>query len=153
MAEVRIMREGTLRWVQGSGVGGSWATATAPQSGLFGFVTQFSMSSGRSVQTVSDRGTPSHHKITDLTPIEVQVTYQWTGYNPEPSAASGASVPFVHMEFRANEPENGNSGRYFQFYGAIRTDRQFSEAADGNTLQETYRCLGMMGPTSSGYLG
>ncbi len=38
MPEVRIMSEGTLRYVQGSGSGRTWGTASAPASGLYGYV-------------------------------------------------------------------------------------------------------------------
>jgi hypothetical protein len=41
MTELRTRLEGSLRWVQASGSGNVWATASAPASGVFGYVTNF----------------------------------------------------------------------------------------------------------------
>lgn len=153
MAEVRVMREGTLRWVAASGSGNSWSTASAPQSGVFGFVDSFDFASAQTVTTVSDRGTPNHHKVTDATPIDLNVTFKWTGTAPVPASGDGASVPMFHLEYRANEPENAGSGRYYQFYGAAMVNANFTEGMEADTIQQAFRCLAMSGVNNTGYLG
>lgn len=151
--EIRVMREGTLRWVQASGSGNSWGTASAPASGLFGFVESFDFSSARTVTTVNDRGTPNHHKVTEVAPISLNVTFKWTGETPIPASGSGASVPMFHLEYRSNEPENGASGRYYQFYGAAMLNANFTEGMEANTIQQAFVCLGTSGVSNTGYLG
>lgn len=153
MAEVRIMREGAFRWVYASGSGTAWTTASAPGSGLFGYVDSFSFTSAQTIQTQMERGTPTHHKVVDKQPINLTVNFRWTGYLPSAVSGSGASVPMMHLEYRANEPENGGSGRFYQFYGAPIQQEQFTENAQGDTFALTFPCLGMSGANSSGYLG
>lgn len=152
MPEVRVQSEGVLRHVQASGSGRTWATASAPASGVVGFVRSFSFTSARNVVTVSERGVPDHHKEGSRTPIDLTVNFAWTGAHHVPASGSGASMPMDHLEFRANEPENAGSGRYYQFYGAAQVSTQFTEGEE-DTIQVQYRCLGMNGPTASGYLG
>ena len=152
MAEVRTMREGSVWWVAASGTGTSWATASAPVSGLFGFVQSFSHTSGQTITTIKERGTPHHHKVTDVAPIQVTLNFLWTGTNTTPASGSGASVPMHHLEFKAIAPENGNTGVYYQFHGAALQDNNFTENAEGNTIDYTFPALAMNGPTGSGYL-
>jgi hypothetical protein len=153
MAEVRTLAEGSMRWVQGSGSGQSWATASAPVSGLAGYVQSMTIASARTVKAMMDRGTAIHQKITEIAPVEVNMTYLWTGHYPNATTASGASVPMMHLEYKAIEPENGGSGRYVQLHGAVLNSRQITEGKDGTTIQDKYTCIGMNGPTASGYLG
>lgn len=153
MAEIRNMREGMLRWVQASGSGNGWATATSPASGVFGFVRSFSFTSAQTIQTISDRGTPNHHKVVSKDPPSLTVNIAWTGNLPTALSGTGASVPMFHLEYRANEPENGNSGRYAQFYGAPVQQWQFTEADTEDTIAFTFPLLGMSGWNASGYLG
>lgn len=151
--EVRVQAEGAFRWVQASGSGRVWATASAPQSGLVGFCTEFSFTSAQNIVTIKERGRPDHHKIVGQEPIEVSVTFLWTGTNPMPVSGSGASVPMEHLEFKALRPEYGNSGFYYQFYGAAVPSLEFSEAEEGDTITMTFNCLGMSGVNTTGYLG
>lgn len=153
MAEVRVQAEGALRWVQASGSGRTWTTASAPASGLIGFCTEFSFTSAQRVVTVENRGVPDHHKVVGKDPVELNVTFLWAGSDPWPGSGSGASVPMHHLEFKASRPEDGGSGYYYQFYGAVPTNIEFSEAEEGDTIARSYMCLGMSGANASGYLG
>lgn len=153
MAEVRTLAEGTLRWILASGSGTTWATASAAASGTFGYVTEFSYTSGQRTVQISDRGVPTHNKVVGKDAIQVQTTFLWTGHIPSAISGSGASVPMFHIEHVANAPENGNTGRYHQFHGAVVGSQQLSEAEEGNTIQLQFMALAMNGPTASGYLG
>jgi len=155
--EARIFAEGSLRWVQASGTGALWATASAPGSALVGFVQAgVSHTSAQNVITVNERGRPHHHKIGGWEPIEVQFTYLQavTANIANPATASGVSTPQVHLELRYQDNEvAAASGQYYQFYNCVLLSRGWTEAEDGNQYQETWRALGMLGPTASGYLG
>lgn len=154
MAEVRVKAEGTLRWVQASGSGRTWATASAPASGVVGFVQSFSFTSAQTVQTMVERGRPDHHKLVGFSPIDVSLEFLWTGNFLAPTATgSGASLPMFHMEFRASAVERGaGTGEYFQFHGCALVDNRVTENDDGNRVALTYRALAMTGPTASGFL-
>ena len=156
MPEIRTFPEGSLRWVQASGVGLTWATASAPQSALVGFVEPgLSVSSARDVLAVYERGKPSHHKLMQETMPEVTFTYkQAVTANMAPmfATASGASVPLVHLELKADVKEAPGSAQWFQFIGGVCLNRGYTEPADGNRFQETWRFLAYTGPTASGYL-
>lgn len=152
MAEVRIQAEGSLMWVQASGSGRTFATATSPQSGVFGFVDSFTYTTGATIETQSDRGTPDHHKQVSRQPIQITVNTRWTGFNPSAASGSGASVPMIHLEYRASAAEAPGTGRYVQFHGVPINNIQFTEQANGDTQQYTFVALAMNGPTGSGYL-
>jgi len=153
-SEVRTFPEGTLRAVQASGSGTSWATATTPVSALFGYVQAgLSKTSARTVNTIMDRGIPDHHKFGEATPPEWSFTFKVTGVFPSALTASGASVPMWHFEHRASAPENGTqTGVYSQLMGAIVISQNFTENPDGNTIQMTVRGLRQTIGTGSGYL-
>lgn len=154
MGEVRVMAEGTLRYVQGSGIGRTWATASAPASGLLAFIQSFSYTSAQTELTVKERGIPDHHKITEKNAIEISFECLWTGVFPSALTASGASVPMWHLEHKALAGEIGaSSGFYHQFYGAVLTNAQFTEQSDGNRIQLDFVALAMNSNTASGYLG
>lgn len=151
--EARTQREGTLWWVQSSGSGRAWATATGPASGLVGLVTDFGFTSARQLAVISERGTPNHWKEQAVDPIQANFTMRWTGSAAVPTATgSGASIPMFHYEYRANRPEDGNSGYYFQLHGVPTQSVQFTEAAEGSNIAMTLQALAMNGPTASGYL-
>lgn len=155
MAEQRVFAEGSLWWVQASGSGRTWATASAPTSGLIGLVTDFSFSSGATIATIMERGIPNHHKLTERSRIEPSFSFGWTGTNAMPSATtgSGASVPMFHLEFKAIRPEDfAGSGYYYQFHGAALQSFDFKEAKEGDSITFKAACLAMNGPTGSGYL-
>ena len=157
MAEVRVMAEGSLWWVQASGSGRTFATASAPVSGLVGFVTDFSFSSGATITTISERGIPNHHKLTERARIEPSFNFLWTGTNALPSAATGtgASLPMFHLEFKSTRNEDGTgagSGYYYEFLGCALTSDDFKESKDGNNHGYKFAALAMVGPTASGYL-
>lgn len=153
MAEVRTFAEGTLRAVQASGSGRTWATASAPTSALFGYVQEgFTFTSGRTVQTIMERGVPDHHKITQREVINGSFTMQWTGAVPLPGTASGASVPMWHLEHKALTPEAGSgSAVYTQIHGAVIQSIGFTEGSP-DTLNISFVALATNGPTGSGYL-
>jgi hypothetical protein len=153
MAEVRTQFEGSLWWVQASGSGRTWATAATPASGLVGFCTDMSFTSGQTITTVSDRGIPHHHKVTEKARIEPTFSLMWTGQHAVPTATGGgASVPMFHLELKSLEPENAGSGRYYQFHGCALQSFDFKEAKDGNTVTMKCAALAMNGVTASGYL-
>lgn len=153
MAEVRTMLEGTLRFVQASGSGRTWATAGTPPSGIFGYVESFSFTSAQTVTTISDRGIPDHQKITQKAPIDVSFDFLSTGSAFTFLTASGASVPMVHLEHRASAAELiSNTGYYYQFMGVAVQSLKFTEGKEGNKISVQGRALAMTGPTGSGYL-
>jgi len=67
MAEIRNITEGALRWVEASGSGSTWATASGANTGLMGYVTNFQLTSARDIQQISDRGELKHHKFSSIT--------------------------------------------------------------------------------------
>lgn len=153
MAEVRVQAEGILRWVQASGSGRTWATASAPASGIIGFCTEFSYKSAMNVIQIMDRGVPDHHKRVGQNPIEVSFGCLWTGTHPTIATASGASLPMVHLEFKSTQNEVSTaSGFYAQFMGVPLESIDFAEAEDGNTLKYMGKALAMA-TAVSGYLG
>lgn len=158
MSEVRVGMEGSLSWVQASGSGRTWATATGPASGVaMAFITDFSFTSGQTITTIMDRGRPHHHKQTEVAPIDVSFSFNWTGQNAIPSATTGtgASVPMFHYEFKSTRNEDGSgagSGYYYQFMGAAFLSTDFKEAKEGDTHAYKIRALAMSGANTSGYL-
>jgi hypothetical protein len=154
MPEVRTMQEGVLRFVQGSGSGRTWATASAPASGLVAYVQSFSHTSAVNFTQVMERGVPDHHKFASRSPIDVTFTCLWTGAFTGMLTASGTTVPMMHLEHRASAVEFGaGSAFYHQYHGAVLTNVAFNEAEAGNTIALSFRALAMNGPTASGYLG
>jgi len=154
MAETRTLREGTLRWVVCSGSGLTWATASAPASGLIGYVTNMTYNSAQTVETIMDRGTPTHHKVTDKQQITISWDLQWgiTGDYPTFLSGSGASVPMILLEHKATAPEAG-AGVYTQFHGVALEGVNWTEGSPTDTQTWNCRALAMNGPTASGYLG
>jgi hypothetical protein len=151
--EQRVAAEGILRWVQASGQGTGWTTASAPVSGIWGFVKEFSWDSARSIGAAVERGTPVGWKEYDKKPISVTLGFEWTGTMPTPSTAAGATVPMIHLEHRANEGEMGaGTGRYYQFHGAIIESVGFKEG-NPNMINVKLQALAMSGANASGYLG
>ena len=156
MAEIRTFREGTLRWVQASGTGG-WNTASAPRSGLIGFVQPgFDFVQQKDFITISDRGTPKHHKLVQVEAGQgaFNVLFGVTAEYPDIVTASGVSTPQIHLEFRQEVTEIGaTSGMYFQLLNCVEMGRKFTEDPQGNKYQFSFRYLSAIGPTASGYLG
>lgn len=159
MGETRIRAEGELRWVQASGSGSAWATASAPISGLLGYVTDFTWASSVNIIPVNNRGVLTHFKQTMQNPITINFTFQFaaTGDIPVVASGSGASVPMAHLEFRMKRPElpgfaSAGSGAYYQFHGVPLSQLNFAEG-EPSTLGYTLQALGMNGVTGSGYLG
>jgi hypothetical protein len=159
--EVRTYREGTLRWVQASGRGTGWNTASAPQSGLFGFVeagANFQPGANEFVR-IYNRGTLSHNKLVRNLPVEGAftvlegVTGDWPDTRPI-ATASGATVPMIHLEFKYSYVELGAaSGYYYQLMGvAFPEGVRVTENPEGNTREYTFVALTATGPTASGFL-
>lgn len=153
--EARTFAEGSLRWVQASGTGG-WATASAAATALVGFVqagTTFAQTTN--FTTVMERGIPHHHKFLDEQPVEVTFTYLQavTANMANPATASGVSTPQVHFQLRSQDNEiAAGSAQYWLLMNCVKVPRTWTEAAEGNTLAETWRALTVIGPTASGYL-
>lgn len=155
MAEVRNLPEGSLRWVQASGTGRTWATASAPASGLIGFVQEgMTFTSGQTITQIMERGIPDHHKLVSKNAIQVSFTFMWTGSAQFPVSGSGASVPMYHLEYRASAVEYAGapSGFFYQFHGVALSQQSFTENGNGDQIQFQGIALGMVGPTASGYL-
>jgi hypothetical protein len=154
MAEVRTLREGALYWVAASATGSltAWQTASAPASGLFGYVRSFTFTSGATYQAISERGTPMHWKKMSLEPINGTITFDWTGTVPTFGySGASASVPTVHLEYKATQPELGNTGRYFQFHSVVVASEAWTEGAPDN-YSVTFNALSMSGANASGYM-
>lgn len=153
--EARTFAEGSLRWVQASGTGG-WNTASAPVSGLMGFVQAgANFQSARNMATVMERGRPHHHKFVSEDAPQIQFTYLQavTASMANPATASGASTPQVHLELRATDTENPTvTAQYWQFHNGVLLSRGWTEGENGNQIQETWKFLSMVGPTASGFL-
>lgn len=153
--EARTFFEGALRWAQASGVGG-WVTASAPVTGLMGFVQAgVTFGSAQGYNTVSERGVPHHHKRAGTEPIEVTFTYLQavTANMAKPATASGVSTPQAHFELRYTDEETpAATAQYFQFMNGVLLSRPWTEGEAGNQWTETWRFLTMTGPTGSGYL-
>lgn len=165
--EVFVQAEGTLSMVQASASAGGasgarvWATAATPSSAVnMGYVQSFSFTSAQQITTVRNRDLPTHHKQTMKDPIQLTFNLLWTGSITAVVSAPGATMPMAHIEFKAIEPVLGTatggnsvgSGRYYQFYGVAFQQMQFTENADGDTIQMTCVALGMSGANTSGYL-
>lgn len=156
MPEVRVFREGTLRWVQASGTG-AWNTASAPRSGLIGFVQAgFDFVQQKDFIQVMDRGVPKHHKLVSVQggKASFNVLFGVTADYPDIITSSGVSTPQIHLEFRQQMDEvAAASGLYFQLLNAVELGRKFTEDPQGNKYQINFEYLSSVGPTGSGYLG
>lgn len=155
MPEVRNSYEGTLRWVQASGHGRAWITASGAPSGVIGNVTDFRFESARQVITVQDRGAPGHHKVVGWTPVQVSFELQWgvTGDTPSLAASGGGTtVPLIHLELKSTAPEAGGALN-FQFFGVAFAAQNFAVGLPVDTQRWHGSALAMNGPSASGYLG
>lgn len=159
--EVRVMAEGTLRGVQASGSGRTWATAASPPSALYGFIQNgMSITSAQTVTQIMERGTPDHNKITEKAGIKITVSQLHTYVTGQPTpftilTASGTTVPMQHLEWRVSAAEIGagaGTGIYYQFYGVATESIKIGEDSKGNKLDYSFVCLGYTGPTGSGFL-
>lgn len=157
--EVRVFAEGALRWVQASGTGGAWATASGAATALVGYVQAgMSQSSANRVITITDRGVPKHHKEIGREPIELTLEFLQavTANDPALSVATseGASTKMMHMELKSDSVElGGGSATYRQFRYGVLSDNQWTEQEEGNVARQTWIFLEMNGPTGSGYIG
>lgn len=178
MPEVRVWREGTLRWVEASAgpgisatgwvTGAAVATATSTAawgalSGLIGFVQPgFTFNYPREFSTPEDRGTPVMHKWARVPVVEATfrvldgITGDWPTGNTAigPSALGLTNPPQFHFEFREQIPavESNLTGIYYQLMGARILDRVHTEQAEGNMVEFRVRAMAVQGPTGSGYL-
>lgn len=153
MGETRNPREGTLRWVQGSGSGAAWATASAPTSGLIGYVTNMTRTIAQTMEPVMQRGTPTHWKKVDDQAVALSWDLLWgvTGDYPVFASGSGASVPLLHLEFKATAPE-ALAGIWEQYHGVVADSIALTETNPVNTQTWTCRALSACASTASGYL-
>lgn len=153
--EVRTLAEGNLRWIQASGTG-AWNTASAAASALVGFVqagTNFVSAQG--VTTIMERGTAHHLKRVSVDSVPVKFTYLQavTANIANPAQSSGVSTPQVHFELKTTDTENAAAtAQYFLFLNCVLESRGWTEGANGNQFQESWRALSVVGPTGSGYL-
>jgi hypothetical protein len=157
--EPRVFAEGALYWAQASGTGLAWATASACNTALVGFVqVGLAQTSAQTVATIKDRGVPKHHKWVGADPVELVFEFldAITANNPALMVASsnGASMPMLHFEVKMDAKEAGsNSALYRHYmYGAL-VDDGWTEAEEGNPNRQTWRFLACNAPTASGYIG
>lgn len=155
--EARIFAEGSLRWVIASATGHTWQTASAPLTGLVGYVQAgLTFTRNRNVISVMERGIPDHFKQASKAAVDVQFTFlQAVTANMPPTAitAAGASLPLLHMELKHNAVEAGGpTAQYHQFICGAFVSDPFTEAEDGNKYQQTWRFLELQGPVHTGYL-
>lgn len=152
MSEVYTLAEGALYYAQASATGSNpytaWATGTSAPTGLFAYVRSLSYTSAQTLITVRDRGVPVHHKRVERDPIEVVATIGWTGARPDFSAYN-ASVGMGHLEYKLLA---AGQSAYAHFYGVAEDSLEYEEGDDENTMQLTFRALGM-NLTGSGYIG
>jgi len=156
MGEARNALEGTLSWVQASGSGKSWLTASAPASGTLGFVENFRFTSALTREVIMERGIPSHHKLVSKQAIPVSFDVLWANTAEWPYAAltaSGSTTPMVHLELKMTAPETpALTGNYYMFFGWPVNSLDFTETTPANRLSFQGQALGMLGPTASGYI-
>lgn len=142
MSGVLNQRNGVLRWVAAPNISASaWATASAPASGVVGFVRSFSHDSGRTMHPVMDRGNP-HHQI-EGNRNAINVTFQMA------YIGTGFPTGMVHLELRMSGNDNE---QVHQYLGAAYTQENFSEAETENTMDMTWQALAML-RTGSAFLG
>lgn len=157
MTEARNFLEGSLRWVQASATGKTWQTASAAPTGLIGYVqVGFAFTQTRNNALIKERGIPDHWKLMGYEAVQLKIKYLQAvtaNYPPTSVTAAGASVPMVHFELKQNMPELGAaSATYYQFINAVIGPTVFGEAEQANTIDQTWNCIAMVGPTGSGYL-
>jgi len=152
--EVRVMAEGALTRVgAGTGSANGWITASAASGVTFAFVRSFSFRSAQTIAEIKERGNPHHFKIAGRDPIEVTYRCAWTGQRVYSASGIASTVPNEHLEFKALAQEEGSaSALYYQFYGGVPVNANFQESENEDTIEWTWRFLGMNGPTASGYL-
>jgi hypothetical protein len=109
--------------------------------------------SAQTLETVMDRGTPTHHKVVDKQQIAVSwdLLHGITGDYPTFASGSGASVPMIHLEHQATAPE-ATDAIWTQFHGVALESIAWTETTPVNTQTWTTRALATNGPTASGYL-
>lgn len=153
-SEVRVMAEGVLRWVQQSATGRTWATATSPPSGIFGYVQEgATFTSAKDMTLISDRGVPDHWKVSNFQAIKGSFSVLHTGVFPVQVTSSGTTVPMYALELRMSAGELGsNSAVYFQFMGVPFDSFKWTENSKGNKWDVTFQALACTLWTGSGYL-
>ena len=152
MGEARNSTEGTLAWVQASGSGKTFATASAPASAVFGFAENFRFASAVDRAVIMDRGIPSHYKLNSRTVIDwsCDVLYANTGEWPMLwTTASGSTTPMGHLQLKMTAPEMGSS-LYYVLIGAALDSFEFTETTPANKLALKGRALAMSGVNTSG---
>jgi hypothetical protein len=152
LSEIYTLSEGALYYAQASAAGQNpytaWATGADAPTGLFAYVRSLSYTSAQTLVTIKDRGVPTHHKRVGRDEIEVVATIGWTGAHPEFSAYN-ASVGMGHLEYKLLA---AGQTAYAHFYGVAEDSLEYTEADEENTMQMTFRALGM-NLTGSGYVG
>lgn len=153
--EIRNLPEGSLWWVQASGTGG-WLTASAPKSGLMGYVQAgMTFQQPQTFTPYYNRGTAGGFKFVQkgAGTLGVKLGYGVTAdYPPTAITASGVSTPQVHFEYKAISPENNLTGLWWQFQNCVNGGPKFTEGAAQDEFDFSFQFLTYNGPTGSGYL-
>jgi|SRR5689334_8522290 len=155
--EVRNFAEGSLRWCVASGTGIAWGTASAPATALIGYVQAgLSVKQPQTIETISERGNPNHHKWVSKQAPEVTFTFLnavSANWPPTAVTSNGASLPQVNFELRKDVKElGGPTAEFWQFINCAYLNQDFGEAENGDTIAQTWRAMYVLGPTASGYL-
>lgn len=152
MPEIFNLSEGALYYAQASATGSNpytaWKTGVNAPTGLFAYVRSMSYTSAQTLITIKERGVPVHHKRVGRDEIEVVATLGWTGAKPLFSAYN-ASVGMANLEYKLLA---AGQTAYAHFYGVAEDSLEYTEADEENTMQLTFRALGM-NLTDSGYIG
>lgn len=154
-SEIRNLPEGELRWVQSSGTGG-WLTASAPKSGLMGYVQAgFTFEQPQVFTPYYNRGTAGGFKFVQKQAgtLGIKLAYGITAdYPPTAITASGVSTPQVHFEFKQASPENALTAIWHQFQNCVNDGPKLTEGAAQNEYDFQFAFLTFNGPTGSGFL-
>lgn len=153
MPEIRNLPEGVLSWVQSSGTGG-WATASAPASGLVGYVQGgMNFQQPRQYETVYNRGTAGHFKLVRVEngKLSFDVLYGITAdYPPTAITASGVSTNQIHLEWKVTAPEIGGV-QYWQFMNCVQATPKVTENERGDQASFEFQYLSHLGESVAAF--
>lgn len=155
--EIRTFAEGSLRWAQASGTGSTWVTAAAAPTGLVGYVeVGLSFTQTQNKALIKERGFPNHWKSIgeEAATVKFKILQGNTAqYPPTSVTAGGASLPMVHFELKYNVPElGGPTAQFYQFVNGVIMPNTVTEGEQGNSLDQTWSFIKVIGPASTGYL-
>lgn len=155
--EIRTFAEGSLRWVIPSGTGTTWVTAAAATTGLVGYVqVGLSFTQTQNKAAIKERGYPNHFKNIGEEPASFKFKVlqgNTAQYPPTSVTAAGASLPMINFELKYNMPELGApTAQFYQFVNGVIMPNTVTEGEQGNSMDQTWSFIKVLGPVSTGYL-